>query len=273
MTTGGQWFRNGGMAAETGHNRDELGPLAPTGRAVLLAAGRGVRLRPLTDSIPKPLTEVAGQPLLVHAFRFLEALGVGEVLVVLGYRGEAIRDVAIHNGGKLALSFVSNERFATTNNSYSLYLGMDFLANGGFLLEADTIFRRDLAPAILEGVTKANADVLWVATDLAEQMSGCKLQVDASGGVRAIQITGSSEGLVSSSGLKSTGLLYFSQNGANTLRRILDGLEENAWQKYYDLILGEHLDEIAVKALLIPATDWAEIDNEEDLLRARRLFS
>lgn len=239
----------------------------------MLAAGRGVRLRPFTDSVPKPLTEVAGQPLLVHAFRFLEALGVREVLLVLGYGSEAIREVAIQARGELALSFVFNERFATTNNSYSLFLGRDFLANGGFLLEADTIFRRNLAATICRGVRKADSDVLWVVTDLGEQMSGCRLQVDPSRRVCAIQITGSPGESVSWGGLKSTGLLYFSQNGASKLRRILDGLDDNAWQKYYDLILGEHLGDFAVEALLISANDWAEIDNEEDLVRARRLFS
>jgi glucose-1-phosphate thymidylyltransferase len=59
--------------------------------AVIPAAGRGTRLRPLTDDRPKPLVEVAGEPLLAHALRALEPLAPGRVVVVTGHLGERIR--------------------------------------------------------------------------------------------------------------------------------------------------------------------------------------
>jgi len=59
---------------------------------VVLAAGEGTRMRPLTAERPKGLVEVAGRPLLSHTFDTLVSAGVDRLAVVVGYRGEAIRD-------------------------------------------------------------------------------------------------------------------------------------------------------------------------------------
>ena len=59
-------------------------------QAVVLAAGKGTRLRPLTEETPKGLVEVAGQPILTYAFESLLELGATELLVVVGYRKEDI---------------------------------------------------------------------------------------------------------------------------------------------------------------------------------------
>ncbi|WP_245720698.1 nucleotidyltransferase family protein [Microbulbifer yueqingensis] len=59
--------------------------------AMVLAAGFGKRMRPLTDDTPKPLLEVAGKPLIEHALERLAAVGVRRVVINLGYLGEKIR--------------------------------------------------------------------------------------------------------------------------------------------------------------------------------------
>lgn len=61
-------------------------------QAVVPAAGRGSRLRPLTDDRPKPLVEVAGEPLLSRVLRRLREAGLSEAVVVVGYRGDLIRE-------------------------------------------------------------------------------------------------------------------------------------------------------------------------------------
>ncbi|WP_424001087.1 sugar phosphate nucleotidyltransferase [Haloarcula salina] len=57
---------------------------------VVLAAGEGTRMRPLTDDTPKGLVEVAGEPLLTHCFEALLSVGVDRLVVVVGYRGDDI---------------------------------------------------------------------------------------------------------------------------------------------------------------------------------------
>lgn len=60
--------------------------------AIVPAAGQGTRLRPLTDDRPKPLVEVAGRPLLAHVFDAIEPADPDRYVVVVGYRGEQIRE-------------------------------------------------------------------------------------------------------------------------------------------------------------------------------------
>ena len=61
-------------------------------RAVILAAGKGTRLQPLTEDVPKCLVEVGGEPLLERALHALAANGVSEAIVVIGYGGNVIQE-------------------------------------------------------------------------------------------------------------------------------------------------------------------------------------
>src|SRR5580704_9330161 len=61
-------------------------------RAVILAAGRGTRMRELTNEVPKPMVEVQGRPILQHILEGLASAGLEQALIVVGYRKEAIQD-------------------------------------------------------------------------------------------------------------------------------------------------------------------------------------
>src|SRR5258706_2851077 len=60
-------------------------------RAMILAAGKGTRLRPLTDSIPNPLIDVAGQPMIAFPLQLLRNAGIQDVVINLHHLGEQIR--------------------------------------------------------------------------------------------------------------------------------------------------------------------------------------
>lgn len=70
---------------------------------MILAAGRGERLRPLTDSLPKPLLEVGGKPLIVHHLEALAAAGFTEVVINLSWLGDQISDL-LGSGGNFGLA-------------------------------------------------------------------------------------------------------------------------------------------------------------------------
>jgi len=82
------------------------GAVAP--RAMLLAAGRGERLRPITDTLPKPLVEVAGKPLIVYHLEALHRAGVREVVINLSWLGEKIR-AALGDGGRYGVHISYSE--------------------------------------------------------------------------------------------------------------------------------------------------------------------
>ena len=64
----------------------------PELKAVILAAGEGIRLRPLTDNRPKQLIPVAGRPILEHQIRSLAACGISEILLVVGTKKDSIQN-------------------------------------------------------------------------------------------------------------------------------------------------------------------------------------
>ncbi len=72
-------------------------------RAMILAAGRGERLRPLTDTTPKPLLEVGGKPLIEHHLERLAAAGFREVVINLSHLGDKIRET-LGNGSAWGLN-------------------------------------------------------------------------------------------------------------------------------------------------------------------------
>src|SRR4029450_1199792 len=61
-------------------------------KAVLLAAGRGTRMRELTADLPKPMIKVRGKPILLHIVEGLQAAGIKDFLIIVGYHGDAVRD-------------------------------------------------------------------------------------------------------------------------------------------------------------------------------------
>ena len=65
--------------------------MAKIDRAVLLAAGRGTRMRELTAELPKPMIKVRGKPILLHIVEGLQAAGIKDFLIIVGYHGDAVR--------------------------------------------------------------------------------------------------------------------------------------------------------------------------------------
>ncbi len=108
-------------------------------KGVLLAAGRGKRLRPLTDSIPKPLIELSGHPILEWALTGLRDAGIDDIAIITGYRGDQIRDY-FQNGSRWNLSlhyFVQKEQSGTAN---AVLPAADFLNDEPFFLGYGDIF-------------------------------------------------------------------------------------------------------------------------------------
>ena len=62
-------------------------------KAVIIAAGEGKRLRPITSTIPKPMIPVGGKPLLEHTILSLKRAGITEILIIVGYREEIIKEL------------------------------------------------------------------------------------------------------------------------------------------------------------------------------------
>lgn len=131
-------------------------------QAVVPAAGRGTRMRPLTDDRPKGLVEIAGKPLLSHVFDALTAVDVEELVVVVGYRGEDIRAYYGDSYDGTPLTYV--EQSEQRGLAHALLQAESRISGEFVVLNGDNVVRANLGAAVARH-RETDADV----TTLVEQ--------------------------------------------------------------------------------------------------------
>ena len=114
-------------------------------RAMILAAGLGMRMRPLTDRLPKALVQVAGRPLIEYALRFVQSQGIEDVVVNLHHLGDRIRD-ALGDGSAYGLRIRYSSEDPILDTGGGIKQAQPLLDGAPFLaLNADTILDFDVA--------------------------------------------------------------------------------------------------------------------------------
>jgi dTDP-glucose pyrophosphorylase len=126
-------------------------------KAVLLAAGRGTRMRELTDELPKPMIVVQGKPILQHIIEGLAAAGVTRVLIVVGYREDVVRDF-FGDGSKFGVAVEYVKQVVQDGTGRVVALAEQFAGEDPFVLSYGDIltdpenYQRLVAPGAAEGL-------------------------------------------------------------------------------------------------------------------------
>ncbi|APO70309.1 nucleotidyltransferase protein (plasmid) [Rhizobium gallicum] len=245
-------------------------------KAVILAAGCGSRLRPLTDLRPKPLVEVNGTPILHNALRNLEAVGVEEVTIVVGYRKDAIQYSCGNHFGKLEINYAESPVFDKTGNAYSLWLARDTLLTGDiYLLEGDVFFELDA----LRYLDMEEAENVAAVAPFDRSMEGSAVVVTENGYIAEVRMNQTAANLIDGSPrlFKTMNLIRLSGNDLREtiVPRLDDLIGSGAVNSYTEDLLS---DLVQKKALWIAAARcddvrWYEIDNEDDLRVAEAMFT
>ncbi|WBL82740.1 phosphocholine cytidylyltransferase family protein [Bradyrhizobium xenonodulans] len=248
----------------------------PPKKAVILAAGVGSRLRPMTDLRPKPLVEVNGTPILHNALINLQAVGVDEVTIVVGYRKDAIQYACGNRFGNIEVKYVESSVFNHTGSAYSLWLARDALLSGDcFLLEGDVFFEKDALGYLLLGEATDTAAV----APFNELMEGSAVLLSDSGFISAFRMKQTAANVLADGPtlFKTMNLLRFS---ASTLRdRIVPALDDiitsGARRAYTEELLAYLVERRGLQLAAARCDDlrWYEIDSTEDLRIAERIFS
>ena len=127
--------------------------------AMVLAAGRGERMRPLTDTCPKPLLEAGGRPLIVHTLTKLRAAGVREVVVNHAHLGAQI-EAALGDGRALGLSIRYSPEERALETAGGIARARALLGPAPFVLEnGDVVSDFDLALLVAAAATLADDDL------------------------------------------------------------------------------------------------------------------
>ena len=160
-------------------------------RALILAAGIGSRLHPLTNNLPKCLVNAGEKPLIQHQIDALHSCGVEDIVLVIGYQAPQVRE---HLG--TCVRYVENDQFRTTNSLYSLYLAREELDTDLFLFNCDILFHDSVLRRMLDSPfanvvavdsrTELTANEMNVTTD-AKTMHHQDQQITGSGGCNRLR--------------------------------------------------------------------------------------
>ena len=242
-------------------------------QAILLAAGYGKRLRPYTDELPKALVPVKGTPLLLHALDCLaRCRKVTEVVLVVGHRKQDIMNAVGPQYRGMAVIYVENPDYETTNNVYSLALARPYVREDCLLLECDIYYTDDLIAALLTGRGECN---ILVSPYDGETMNGSVVFADEDSRCTSLVIKrDQGSGFDYTRAQKTVNAYSFQRD---FLTRVLMPnlqayIDTQGVNSYYELVIGGliYYRNNDIRAVSIPADRWFEVDDPQDLALAEK---
>lgn len=237
-------------------------------KAIILSAGQGKRLLPLTAQRPKCLLSLGGRTVLEWQVAALAANGIGDVVVVTGFQARAVEAVIGNRPDDgVRVRVLHNPFFQVADNIGSCFVARHEMLGGDFvLLNGDTLFHPQL-------FAEARAQVLApiaVTVDRKERYDSDDMKVRLDGGrLTAIGKTLPEE----DSHAESIGMLFFSGDGGRIFVDALDRVirSEDGLKRWYLSVINELASHATISAADIRGQEWCEIDFPKDLPVAERL--
>jgi HAD superfamily hydrolase (TIGR01450 family) len=238
--------------------------------AIILAAGSGTRLHPLTQSKPKCMVRVNGRTIVEHQTQALLDAGVEKVTIVSGFRGRELQEfIEMRFDNDPRIDFVENAEYDQTNNMYSLYLCRDAIGDEGFLLlNGDVVFE----PSIIADLIAHGGSAVCVDAGRFEEESMKVVLSDATSTLCRISKTITPDEAFGC----SIDVYRFDSAGAAALWREAARIIESEGRRnqWTEVALDQLASTggIAMTAFDIRGRKWWEIDTMEDLQQAELLF-
>lgn len=225
-------------------------------QAVILAAGRGTRMKELTDQVPKPMLTVAGKTLIEHKLNALPDT-VDEVILIIGYQGDVIRARFGDEFGGRRIRYVEQETLDGTMGA--LALAAPYLTDRFVVMMGDDLYAR-------EDIETCFKNEGWsvLVQETQNMASGGRMVMDGSGHVVAIE-----EGEHSGFGLMNTNMFVLDPSifGFPPVPKAKGSHEYGLPQTVVAAS-----KETGIPLAPVPATFWVQITAPEDLGRAESLF-
>jgi choline kinase len=235
-------------------------------KALILAAGMGKRLKPITDNIPKTLIKIEDKPILGHILTNIKKCGIRDVLIVTGYRDDLIQEY-VGDGSKwgLNVNYCHNPSYDTTENIYSVQLASKELNKSEFILiNADDLF----SPFILWKLMEAPGDIVMAVDNKvtvgSEEM---KVYTDKNGRITAV----SKQLDPSESYGEDIGMIKFSKKGG---KAFFDTIKKIIRKRGHHFYFQEAINELSAKEypvtyISVGNEPWIEVDDHFDLKWAK----
>lgn len=232
-------------------------------KALILAAGLGTRLAPLTNDCPKTLVEVNGKSILLKQIDNLYKNNITDITVVSGYKAD-ILESRVHEVYP-DIKIINSVNYEKTNNMYSAYIGRINVEGDCFIMMNGDVFYDATVITALLNCKAENAIVTDIGTYIEESMK----VVEVNGRLTQISKHIEKKAMLGS----SIDVYKFSAMGG---KAFFDKCSkyiniENQLKLWTEVALNDILSEVEFKACPLNGR-WLEIDNHEDLIAAEKLF-
>jgi choline kinase len=236
---------------------------------MVLAAGAGRRLRPYTDTLPKALVPVDDETTILDlTLSNFSKVGLKDVAVIVGYKSQAVedrkKDLESRHGVNLELIF--NDKAEEWNNAYSLWCARDLFSQGFLLANGDTVHPVGVQETLLANRGPAILLAVDTVKKLAEEEM--KLTIDCAGNLAKITKLMDPQSAFG----EYIGLTLVEPEAADKLTSALEATWKLNPDLYYEDGYQEYVDRGGVINLQpIGEVSWVEVDNHDDLAKARSI--
>ena len=235
--------------------------------AIILSAGQGKRLLPLTESQPKCLIPIHGQSILEWQMRELRGFGISPIYIVVGFGVTQVEQVLAQQKSQGDIHTLYNPFYAMADNLMSCWTARNEMTKDFILLNGDTVFES----AVLERVLHAPPAPITLVTDE-------KLHYDADDMKVIVKNTqlvriGKTLPLETVNG-ESIGMIRFQGHGPQLFCSAIENRvrQPESLKQWYLSLIDELAQQGHVSTVSIKGLTWAEIDNPADLQHAETLL-
>lgn len=239
-------------------------------KVVILGAGQGKRLLPLTTDIPKALLDIGGKSLIERQIDAFAACGVKDYLVVTGYAAgqmeSALASIAQSRG--VSVKTIFNPFYAVADNLASCWMARAEMTGSFVQLNGDTLFRADLAARMLA----APSAPVTVAINHKERYDADDMKVMSDAG----RLTEIGKTLPPETvDAEAIGIYYFRDTGPESYVEVLEASmrEPQGLKQWFPSAVGRLAKHVEVRTLAVDGLEWCEVDFPVDLQQARHLVA
>lgn len=234
--------------------------------ALLLAAGTGSRLFPLTKSSPKCLTLVNEISILERLVNNLKKQGFKRLVIVTGYKEECIKEFLGNKSEELSIEYVHSPLYISTNNIYSLWMARNVINEPFVLFESDLVLNTSLLDKMVF------PDKMAVA-QMQPWLDGTTVSVNEMNQVTQFQ-KGTTE-TYTDIRYKTVNIYSFSLSSWQAvIKKLNQYISEERVNCYYETVFSEMTDNksLTFESVSFDGNPWYEIDTVFDLAEAEKLF-
>ena len=229
-------------------------------KAVILAAGIGSRIRPLTNNCHKSLLKIGDKTILEMMISHIRDCHINEIVFITGYLENQIKEYVKKKFPDLRTYFITNKKYTETNTGFSLLLAKDFVKNSDFIkFDADVVFDKE----ILKKLIKCSYEnILCIDKEIQIDAEEIKVIDDENKILKASKTVDPQKAVGESIGIEKIG-----ENTAKLLFQELEIMmkDKKNYQEYYEAAYERLIEKgVFFHALDITGFKWVEIDTKRD---------